>query len=167
MYLATIGEQSRIFFYSVGMGFLLGIFYSVLEFFGFFLPEKRRYIIPRDIFFMVSSAFLLFIFTLSVNKGKTEFHIYSGAVAGFFICFFSLGKIFRKTGRIVAVRIKDVFIKFKSRILKIKEKISKKDKEKMKKSEISSNLLLQDDERLLYNSEDNEKEGKRNEIFIR
>ncbi len=159
MYLATIGEQSRIFFYSVGMGFLLGIFYSLLELVGFFLPEKRRYIIPRDIFFMIVSGILLFLFTLSLNKGKTEFHIYSGAAAGFFICFFTLGKFFRKTGRSFAQRLGGIFIKFSRRILKIKEKIRKKEEEKMKKSEISSNLLLQDDERLLYNGKDNDSVG--------
>ena len=159
MYLDTIAEQSRVFFYSLGMGFLLGVIYDMFEFIGFLLPKKRLFIIPRDIIFMVTSAFLMFLFSLSVNNGSFKFHIYAGALAGFFICFFSLGKFLRKAFYSVANHIKGFFGKFRSGILRIIIKNRKKREEKAKKSEISSNLLLQDDESMLYNKKDNETEG--------
>ncbi len=160
MYLATIGEQSRIFFYSVGMGFLLGVFYCCLEFIGFFMPEKRRFVIPRDIFFMIFSGFIVFLFALAINKGKMEFHIYSGIAAGFFICFFTLRRILNRVGRASARWITSFLKNFKRRILTVTKKIRRKGKEKVKKSEISSNLLLQDDESMLYNREDNDPSGR-------
>ncbi len=159
MYLETIGEQSRVFFYSLGMGFLLGIIYDIFEFVGFFLPKKRIFIIPRDVIFMVVSSFLMFLFSLSVDNGSFKFHIYAGSLAGFFVCFFSLGKFLRKTFFSVAIYLKGVFRKFKRGILSIIIKNRKKREEKAKKSEISSNLLLQDDEFMLYNKKDNETEG--------
>lgn len=159
MYLDTISEQSRVFFYSLGMGFLLGIVYDVFEFIGLFLPKKRLFIIPRDIIFMVTSAFLMFIFSLSVHNGSFKFHIYSGALIGFLICFFSLGKFSRRIGLSLAMLLKSFFRNFKRGILKILIKIREKRAEKAKKSEISSNLLLQDDESMLYNKKDNEMKG--------
>ncbi len=159
MYLDTIAEQSRVFFYSLGMGFLLGVIYDIFEFIGFLLPRKRMFIIPRDVIFMVTSAFLMFLFSLSVNNGSFKFHIYTGAIAGFFICFFSLGKFLQKTFFTVAILLKGIFKKFKRGILSIIIKNRKKREEKAKKSEISSNLLLQDDEFMLYNKKDNETEG--------
>ncbi len=159
MYLDTIAEQSRVFFYSLGMGFLLGVIYDIFEFIGFLLPQKRLFIIPRDIIFMVTSAFLMFLFSLSVNNGSFKFHIYAGALAGFFICFFSLGKFLRRAFSSVAILLKGFFRKFRRGILKIIIKNREKREEKAKKSEISSNLLLQDDETMLYNKKDNETEG--------
>ncbi len=159
MYLDTIGEQSRVFFYSVGMGFLLGILYEVFEFIGFFLPKKQLYIIPRDIIFMVVSAFLMFLFSLSVHNGGFKFYVYFGSLIGFFICFFSLGRLLRKSGMSLAMFLKSRFGKFKRRTLSFLKKIREKRAEKAKKSENSSNLLLQDDEKMLYNSEDNGMKG--------
>lgn len=159
MYLDTISEQSRVFFYSLGMGFLLGIMYDIFGFIGCFLPRKRMFIIPRDIIFMVNSAFLMFLFSLAVHNGGFKFHIYSGALIGFFICFFSLGRFMRRIFFSVATHLKSLFGKFKRSIRDIIRKNRKKHAEKAKKSEISSNLLLQDDETMLYNIMDNGRKG--------
>lgn len=152
MYLDTIVEQGRVFFYSVGMGFFLGFLFGVFEFIGSFLPEKQIFIIPRDILFMVFSAFLMFLFSLAVHNGSFKFYVYFGAATGFFICLFSFGKISEKIGERVARVLKSFFKKFKRRILGFADKRKKKRAEKAKKSEISSNLLLQDDKDMLYNN---------------
>lgn len=159
MYLDTIGEQSRVFLYSLGIGFMLGIVYDVFEFVGFLLPKKKSFIIVRDIIFMVVSSLIMFLFSLSIDNGSFRFHIYAGAIAGFFVCFFSLGKFLRKVFLPTAIFLKAFFRKFKRGILSVIIKNKEKRAEKAKKSEISSNLLLQDDELMLYNKKDNETEG--------
>ncbi len=159
MYLDTIALQGRIFLYSVGMGFFLGILFNVWEFIGMFLPKKQIFIIPRDIIFMVLSSFLMFLFSLAVHNGSFKFYVYFGAVAGFIVCFFSLGKFLSRTGERAARILKSFFGKSKRIILSFTDKRRKKRAEKAKKSENSSNLLLQDDKDMLYNNKDINENG--------
>lgn len=159
MYLDTIAMQGRIFLYSVGMGFFLGILFNVSEFIGLFLPKKQIFIIPRDIIFMVLSSFLMFLFSLAIHNGSFKFYVYFGSTAGFVICFFSLGKISGRIGESVSLFLKSFFRKCKRRILSFADKRRKKYAEKAKKSEISSNLLLQDDKDMLYNDRDIDENG--------
>lgn len=154
MYLDTLAEQGRVFLYSVGMGFLLGVLFNVFEFIGLLLPKKQIFIFVRDLLFMVLSTFLMFLFSLSVHNGGFRFYVYFGAAAGAVICIFSFGKISARAGESVLRVLKSFSENCKRRIFRMADKRRKKRAEKAKKSENSSNLLLQDDKDVLYNSED-------------
>lgn len=156
MYLDTIGEQSRVFLYSCGFGFLLGFLFDVFELTGEFLPKRKSFFVVRDIVYMVISTFLMFIFSLSVDNGSFKFYIYAAAVLGWFVYYFSVGSFTRSVRLTLSTFIKLIFKKIKKAISRIILKIKEKRVKKSKKSEISSNLLLQDNEMLLYNKKDNE-----------
>ncbi len=152
MYLDTIGEQVRVFLYSCGFGFLLGILFEFFMLFTLVLPHSKIVAFVTDFLYMVTCTFLMFIFSLSVHNGSFEFYVYAGAVIGWIVCYFSSGAFFRKISLAFLQKIKGAFVYFKRGILAIGRKRSEKKAKKLKKSEISSNLLLQDDEGLLYNS---------------
>ncbi len=153
MYLDTIGDQSRVFLYSCGFGFLLGFLFDVFSFLGEFFPKKRGFIIARDFVYMVFCTFLMFLFGLSVHNGSFKFYVYAGAAIGWLIYYFSAGAFTRRVHFVITAAVKDFFRKFKRGILSFTSKIKEKRAKKLKKSEISSNLLLQDTETLLYNKD--------------
>lgn len=150
MYLDTIGEQSRIFLYSCGFGFVLSVLFDVFEFVGEFLPKRKGATIIRDIIYMAFSAVASFIFSLSVDDGSFRFYIYAAFAVGWLVYYFSFGAFTRR------VRF-EVSSFFRRLFSKIKSKISKKTAKNSKKNKISSDLLLQDEEILLYNKKDNSK----------
>lgn len=154
MYLDTIGEQLRVFLYSCGFGFLLGVLFEVFMFFTFMMPRSRIITFVTDFLYMVTCTFLMFIFGLSVHNGSFKFYVYAGAVIGWFVCYFSSGSFLRKISLAFSGKVKGAFLYFKRGILSVSRKIGEKRAKKLKKSEISSNLLLQDDEAMLYNNEE-------------
>lgn len=152
MYLDTIGEQSRVFLYSCGFGFFLGFLFDVFSFVGIFLPKRKGVIFTLDFIYMIVLTFLMFIFGLSVHNGSFKFYVYLGGATGWFVWYFSAGVFSRSVSFRVAEGVCSFFRKIKRGILKTVEKIREKRAKKAKKSEISSNLLLQDDEQVLYNN---------------
>ena len=154
MYLDTIGEQLRVFLYSCGFGFLLGVLFEIFMFFTFLLPRNRVVTFVTDFLYMVTCTFLMFVFGLSVHNGSFKFYVYAGAVIGWFVCYFSSGSFLRKIFFSFSGKVKGVFSYFKRGILAFRRKIGEKRAKKLKKSEISSNLLLQDDKAVLYNIEE-------------
>lgn len=154
MYIDTIGEQVRVFLYSCGFGFVLGILFEIFMFLRLMLPRGKISDFVTDFLYMVVCTFLMFIFSLSVHNGSFKFYVYGGAVAGWFICYCSSGAFFRKFSAVFSDLLRRTFLKFKRRISAFKGKIMEKRAKNLKKSEISSNLLLQDDESMLYNNKE-------------
>lgn len=149
MYLETIGEQSRIFLYSCGFGFVLGFLFSIFEFFGVFFRKNKTVTFIKDVIYMIVAAFSSFLFSLSVGNGNFKFYIYSAFAVGWLVYYFSVGTFERRFHDIIYSFLKDFY-------KKIKDKKRKEKSKKLKKSKFSSNLLLQDEDILLYNKKDNE-----------
>ena len=152
MYLDTIGEQGRVFLYSCGFGFFLGFIFDVFSFVGIFLPRSKGVIFTLDFIYMILITFLMFIFGLSVHNGSFKFYVYLASAIGWFVWYFSAGAFSRSVSFRVAEGVCTFFRKIKRGILKTAEKIREKRVKKSKKSKFSSNLLLQDDEKVLYNN---------------
>ena len=154
MYLDTIGEQIRVFLYSCGFGFLLGILFEVFMFIRLMLPRGKVITFITDFIYMVASTFLIFIFGLGVHNGSFKFYVYSAIMTGWFICYFSSGAFLRKFSIAFSRKLKSIFLFCKRGILAVRRKSEEKLTKKSKKSKISYDLLLQDEEALLYNNED-------------
>lgn len=148
MYLDTIGEQIRIFLYSCGFGFVLGFVFDISEFIGEFLPKKRSVTITRDVIYMVVITFATFLFNIAADNGNFKFYIYAAFAAGWFVYYFSVAGFSRRVRFTVSSFFKSFF-----KGIKLRRK--KKTQKKSKKSKISSDLLLQDEDLLLYNKKDN------------
>lgn len=155
MYLDTIAQQGKNFLYSCGFGFLLGILFEVSEIIGELLPKKKFIYVVRDAAYMVLCTFLVFLFNLTISNGVFKFYVLSGVLLGWFAYYWSIGFVTRYIREKISLFLKGVFKRVKKKIEKISEKHREKKAKKVKKSEISSNLLLQDDDLLLYNKKDN------------
>lgn len=158
MYLDTIAEQGRNFLYSGVFGFLLGLLFEVFEILGEFLPKKKIAFLVRDITYMMICTFLIFLFNLTISNGVFRFYVMTGIVIGWIAFYWSIGFILRSIREKISEFLKCVFKGFKKRIKKFSDKHRCKNAKKVKKSEISSDLLLQDDDLLLYNKKDNSQE---------
>lgn len=155
MYLDTIAQQGRNFLYSCGFGFLLGVLFEISEIIGEFLPKKKFVFMVRDITYMIFCTFLIFLFNLTISNGIFKFYVLAGIVFGWTAFYWSAGFVLRSIREKISAVLKAFFGHFKKRIKRIWEKHKAKKAKKVKKSEISSNLLLQDDDLLLYNKKDN------------
>ncbi len=154
MYLASIGEQGRIFLYACGFGFFLGFVFDVFEFIGEFFPKRKIFIIIRDVIYMIAVTFLMFLFSLAADDGSFKFYIYCAAAIGWFTYYFSLVRL-TKPLRIWSAKVIKSFLKiFLSVVFRFFLKLKEKREKKLKKSENSSNLLLQDGTSLLYNEKE-------------
>ncbi len=156
MYLLTIGEQSRIFLYSCGFGFLLGLLFDFFEFLFIFAVGKKSVRIFLDVLYMIVCTFLMFLFSLALDNGSFKIYIYAAAAMGWFIYYFTVGVLTRRVQFAFAELVMAFFGKFKSGIYSLFCKIKKKSSKKLQKNEISSNLLLQDKDTLLYNDSNSE-----------
>ncbi len=160
MYLDTIGEQGRLFLYSCGFGFFLSALFDVFEFAGEFLPRRKTVYIVRDVLYMVLCTFLLFFFNLAADDGRFKFYIYASSAIGWLVYYFSLGFFTRSIRKTISTLVRRCFVKIKKLISSIILKLKEKRVKKSKKNKISSNLLLQDNEKLLYNKKENSDERK-------
>ena len=158
MYLDTIAQQGKNFLSSCVFGFLLGLLFEVFEIAGEFLPKKKTIFMVRDITYMVLCTFLIFLFNLTISNGVFKFYVLSGIATGWIAFYWSIGFVLRCIRKKISSFFKSIFRVFKKRIKKISDKHRLKNAKKVKKSEISSNLLLQDDDLLLYNKKDNSQE---------
>ncbi len=154
VYLLTIGEQLKIALYSCGFGYLLGLLFDLFEFVLLFLPKKKFFFVFSDITYMISVTFLMNLFSMAVDTGAFRLYIYASAALGWAVYYFTLGRLSRNVRQVLKRAVCSVFVKFKTGILRFSTKWREKKQKKSKKNEISSNLLLQESEVLLYNSSD-------------
>ena len=155
MYLDTIAEQAKIFFYSCGFGFLLGVLFDVFELAGDFFPKRKISFFVRDIAYMVICTFLMFLFNLAVGNGTFRLYIYASSAMGWVIYYVSVGSFTKGIRESVSLCLKSFFRISNRRFTALWGKLRKKKTKNPKKSKNSSDLLLQDDDLLLYNKKDN------------
>ena len=116
IYLPTIADQTKVFMLSVGMGFILGILYDLFRIIRLIITDKPRAFVIQDILYVAVSAFLSFLFLLSVNNGKVRLFELAGEVLGWLIYYFSFGSVAIRFGDKLISAVKN-FLKFIFRIL--------------------------------------------------
>lgn len=162
MYMQGLTDQTRIFLYAFGFGFVLGIVYDVFRVIRLAITAKKRFVYVQDILYAVVCSFLTFLFILVVNKGQIMGYILFGELLGWLIYYFSLGvvtvrlsnkaikviralinaviRVVRRPVLYVSRKIKGIFIKFG-------EKTQNKSKKILNKSKFCLKIRLN----MLYN----------------
>ncbi len=125
-YIHGLDFQTRLFFQSVGFGFLLGILYDVFRFVRILISEKRAFIIFMDMLYFTLCGFLIFCFALVLDNGEIRAYLLVGNLAGWLICYFSMG--------IASAKIRNLIRSQKRNIRAVKLKIRKKMVNSRKKS---------------------------------
>jgi hypothetical protein len=156
-YIQGLDGQISVFLHSLGIGFLLGVFYDAVCLVRTVLPGGRRTVFVTDIIYSIVCAFASFCFVLVLNDGRTLLYILTAQLLGWIAERLSLGAAAKHLGLLVSstlLRIKSALIK---RFCALKEKIPKKispDKEKdgimSNKNEKNMNYPLKKRRDMLY-----------------
>ena len=148
IYSLSLADQTENFLFSLGAGFILGIFYDAFRIVRMCISEKRSAIIVSDVLYCILFTFATFIFLLTVNEGEFRLYLIAGEFMGFAVYYFSLGALFfsfstfltdmikrcvRKIFDVVFYPIKLIFLKSASVFDKILEKGRKRSKKHKKR----------------------------------
>src|SRR5574344_1356675 len=84
--------QSQAFLFSLFLGALLWIIYTVLKVIRLMFFKKKSQIIAIDILYMVICAFIIFLYSMLMMNGRVRFYMILGATISFIVLYFTLGK---------------------------------------------------------------------------
>ena len=82
-YIQGLDGQISVFLHSLGIGFLLGVFYDAVCAVRAVLPGGRKVIFVTDILYVIVCAFASFCFILVLNDGRTLLYILAAQLLGF------------------------------------------------------------------------------------
>ena len=154
-YIQGLDGQISVFLHSLGIGFLLGVFYDAVCAIRAVLPGGRKVIFVTDILYVIVCAFASFCFILVLNDGRTLLYI------GFTAERLSLGAAAKYLGLLISSKLRKLFWRIKDAVSKplcsLKEKISQKltppgekDGIMSNKNEKNMNYLLKKGRNMLY-----------------
>lgn len=108
IYLETIAEQTIIFFYSLGLGFLLGIAYDIVRIIKLSISQKKKTVFLQDIIYAVFVALTTLLFLLATTNGELRFYALFGELIGFLVYYFAFGLIVVKVSRKIIRKINSI-----------------------------------------------------------
>ena len=100
--------QLNILFYSAGFGFFAALLYDIFKLIHFPVFKSVKWLFAKDLFYSITTAFLCFVFLLSVNNGKIRIYIIIGIILGYICWFMVLSSIFLRFGTLIFNKIKSV-----------------------------------------------------------
>ncbi len=162
IYSLSLATQTRNFLFSLGLGFIMGIFYDLFRIVRLSISKGKTAIIIFDLLYCVFFAISTFVFFIVVNEGEFRLYLVLGEVLGFSVYYFSLGAIIfskaeflvDKTKKSIKRIFKVLFSPIKWIFIKIKgvfDKLLKKGRKRSKNIKNKSKFLLKVDKHLLYN----------------
>ncbi len=142
-YIQGLDGQISVFLHSLGIGFLLGVFYDAVCAVRAVLPGGRKVIFVTDILYAVTCAFASFCFILVLNDGRTLLYILAAQLLGWIAERLSLGAAARHLGLLVSSKLGKLSRRIKDAaggaLGALKGKISQKLPPSGEKDEIMSN----------------------------
>lgn len=162
LYGISLAVQTKNFLLSLGLGFIMGIFYDAFRIIRLCISSKKFFVIIFDVLYCILFCFTFFIFLLTVNEGQFRFYLLLGSGVGFSVYYFSLGAIIFSFSRFLTEFIKKwskrifaVFLfPFRWIFVRMKKCIDKKlekSRKRTKKLKNKSKTLLKLNKHLLYN----------------
>lgn len=111
MYTFAISEHLKIFFLSLGMGFLLGVLYDIIRIIRLIVSKGKAAVFGFDFLYIVVSALLTYLFIIAVNMGAVRAYIIIAQLLGFFFYYISFGIAVKRISEKIAELIKSFFSK--------------------------------------------------------
>lgn len=105
-YIQGVAAQTRIFLFSIGFGFLLGILYDVFRTVRIVISESKGFVLFMDLLYFLVCTFLNFCYILTVDYGKIRFYIVFAEILGWLIYYFSFGAVAIRFSRFVSKAIR-------------------------------------------------------------
>jgi len=110
-YLQSLSDQTRVFLYAFGFGFLLGVFYDVFRVIRLAFTAGKRFIFVQDMIYVMACAVASFLFFLVINNGTVRGYAFLAELLGWLVYYFSLGA--------VAIRVSALAVRFIRRLFYI------------------------------------------------
>ena len=128
-YIQGLDGQISVFLHSLGIGFLLGVFYDAVCAIRAVLPGGRKVIFVTDILYVIVCAFASFCFILVLNDGRTLLYILAAQLLGFAAERLSLGAAAKHLGLLISSKLRKLFWRIKDAVSRplcsLKEKMKK------------------------------------------
>jgi len=102
----VLNYQVCVFFYSILLGFFLGIFYDMFRLFRVLINVRNIWIFCQDIIYFILSSLITFVFILIFNNGEFRFYVILGESIGWIIYYVSLGECVYKIAKNIKHKIK-------------------------------------------------------------
>ncbi len=157
-YIQGLAEQTEIFLYALGFGFLLGIIYSVFRVLRMMLPDSKGFVFFMDLLYFAVCTFLAFCFILVADSGKIRGYVALGMILGWTVCYFSFGAISACIGKSVTMIFESAFSalfkpfkRFGVRIFRKIEKLTVFCKKNIRKTDKKEKIILQKYKDIVYN----------------
>lgn len=109
VYIQGLAAQTRIFFYALGFGFMLGILYDAFRTFRLIVSNSKTFAFISDIVYFSLVSFFTFCFIMVVDSGKVRLYVFFGEILGWLIWYFSFGAIALRFTNAVTRFCKKVF----------------------------------------------------------
>lgn len=87
-----LNYQVCVFFYSILLGFFLGVVYDIFRLFRIIINTSNIWIFCQDILYFILSSLITFIFILTFNNGEFRLYVILGECIGWIIYYASLGE---------------------------------------------------------------------------
>ena len=158
LYSISLAQQTRLFLWSLGFGFLAGAFYDFFRSVRICLGSRKWAYKITDISYLLVMGFLNFLFFLSFNEGEIRLFVFFGELLGFIVYICTVGftfiKYFEKFVNLIKSILTAIFKVLTYPFRKILEKFRKfleKHRKKPEKNENKSKYPLKVSNNLLYN----------------
>jgi spore cortex biosynthesis protein YabQ len=109
VYLPSMAEQTEVFIYSLGLGFLLGVFYDVFRTIRLAISSAKKIIFVQDVLYVLVCAIVSFLFFMVVNNGNIRAYAMLGELLGWIIYYFSFGVFAIRASATIIKYIKKLF----------------------------------------------------------
>lgn len=93
VYIQGMTEQARLFLFSLGFGFLLGILYDLFRTVRLMISNSAGFVLTMDILYFCACAFCNFCFVMALDGGRVRAFIALGEAAGWLIYYISFGAV--------------------------------------------------------------------------
>ena len=148
IYIQGMAEQTEIFFYSLGFGFLLGILYDVFRLVRLIVSRSKGFILFMDLLYFTVCSLFTFCFILAADSGKVRLYTVAGELIGWLIYYFSFGTVAMRLSNTVVSFFRRVNSAISSRIKTFLEKIFGKFR---KTGENCKKIIRKSDKKVKFN----------------
>lgn len=101
----TVVEQLQQFFYSCGLGFILGLYYDVFRVMRLVMRPGKIAIFVQDMVFFVTAAVITFLFALAEIDGQLQIYLFLGEIIGFIAYYLTIGRVVMRFAGVVTAAI--------------------------------------------------------------
>lgn len=116
MWLILFQDRGGAFLYSFLVGAFIGLLYDLFRVSRVLLGRGRLKVFFEDLVFCLMSAVVLCVFVFNTTMGMVRLFAFCGVAVGFFLYYFTLGRLTVGLARVVKRAVSPCVLRFKRRV---------------------------------------------------